>query len=245
MASSISSLLQISASGLLARMTDLDTVSNNLANLYSNGYKASRLNFQELLNEKNQINGTQSRSTQRLMSQGAIRTSTNSLDMALQGDGYFAVQLQDGRIGYTRDGAFQLDASGAIVDQNGRPLVWNGQVPADATKIEVKNDGTVIAMVNDAWQTVGQIGLNKFANPSGLQTYGDNILLETEVSGPVQSGAANTQGFAQVVGYALEGSNVNMANELTRMINLQKEFSMSIKALQQSDSMIELAVRMR
>jgi len=235
-------------SGMLARLLDLDIVSNNLANFNTIGFKASRSNFQELLTVAEAVvnpTGVQLRSTQRLTSQGALKESENPLDLAISGEGLFAVTLPDGRTAYTRDGQFTLDAARNIVTASGYPLVWEGALPEDAADIHVNPDGAVMVLQGDTWAQVGTIALSRFANPDGLQGIGQNLWLETEVSGQVQTGAPGSELFGPILGNALEQSNVNLASEMTRLISLQRSFELSLRSFQSTDEMISQAIHMR
>lgn len=241
---SINHILAVSRSGMLTQLLDLDMVSNNLANVNTNAYKSNRSNFQELLSAQNK-NGVQLRATQMLMSQGSLVASDDDLDMAIDGSGYFSVTLPDGRTAYSRDGGFTQDSEGQIVNADGYPLVWDGSIPEDATDIHVNQDGSVMVMQNNEWTQVGTVEITTFDNPNGLQIYGNNLFLETELSGTALTGAANSEGYGKIVGNALESSNVNVANEITQMITLQRSYQMSVRAFQTTDTMIQQAIRMR
>jgi flagellar basal-body rod protein FlgG len=243
MSTTFTQLLEISRSGIVGRMLDLDSVSHNLANIYTNGYKSSRVNFQELLSKN--LNGVTTSSTQKMMEQGLIQTSDRALDLAIDGQGFFAIQLPDGRTAYTRDGAFQRDSAGRIVTEEGFPLIWQGQLPAETAEIEIDRAGNVRARVGQTWTQAGTIGLTRFPNPLGLNAYGNNLWLEAPASGRPQAGAANTTNYGQIISFALEKSNVNMAAEMTHMMMLQRNFEVSIKALQQSDQMMSQAILLR
>jgi flagellar basal-body rod protein FlgG len=251
MPSNFTQILQSSRTAMTAFWLKLDTVGNNISNLTTPGYKASRANFQELYNDKIQAepylrdNGARVRATQTLTEQGRIRQTGNPLDLAINGEGYFAVKLPDGRTAYTRDGVFYLDKDRKIVNSAGCPLVWQGQIPQDATNVHVNPDGTVMTLVNGVWNQAGQIQINRFANVSGLTAYGNDLLLATDVSGAAQAGNPNAQGFGVIMGEALEDSNVNMAEEYTQMIVAQRAFQTSLRTFQQTDNMLSGAIHMR
>ncbi len=244
MSSSINQILAVARSGMLTQLLDLDMVSNNLANVSTTAYKSNRSNFQELLTAQNK-NGVQLRSTQMLMEQGSLKTSDDDYDMAIDGYGYFSITLPDGRTAYSRDGDFTKDSEGRIVNADGYPLVWDGAIPEDATDVHVNSDGSVMVMQNNEWTQVGTVQITTFDNPNGLQIYGNNLFLETALSGAAQTGAANTEGFGTIIGNALESSNVNIADEITQMITLQRSYQMSVRAFQTTDTMIQQAIRMR
>ncbi len=237
-------LLHVTRSGMLSRLEALDVTSNNLANVNTVGYKRGRANFQELLNDQMQ-GGARIRATQNLMEQGGLQATENPLDLAIQGTGFFQITLPDGRTGYTRDGQFFMDANRDLVTADGFPLVWNGAIPEDAEDVYVNPDGTVMALQNDTWNEVGTIELARFANPTGLQNYGQNLWLETDNSGAAEVGAPNTDGYGQIFGGAVETSNVSLAEEMTSLTTLQRGFQMSLKIFQQTDTMLSEAINMR
>jgi flagellar basal-body rod protein FlgG len=244
MPSSITQILHINRSGMLARLLDLDVVSNNLANVNTTGFKGARSNFQELLDAANR-NGVYLRSTQKFMQQGPLQVTGAPLDLAISGEGFFAVQLPDGRTAYTRDGQFTLDANRQIVNTSGMRLVWQGQIPADATAVSVRANGDVFVQQGDAWNRAGNIQLYRFPNVDGLQGYGMNQWLETEVSGAAVAGTPSAGGYGEMVAGSLERSNVNMASEMTQIISLQRSFEMSLRTFQQTDTMLYQAIHMR
>ncbi len=245
MPASLFHTLNISRQDMLTRLTDLDVTSSNLANVNTAGYKANRSNFQELLNQQVK-EGTQMRATQLLTMQGSLRNSTNPLDWAIQGEGFFSVTLPDGGTGYTRDGQFSLDADRNLVTASGYPLIWNGEIPEGTTSINISPDGTVTALdAAGAGTEAGAVELTRFPNPTGLTGNGDNIWLESEASGAAQTGAPGTENFGAISAYRIEQSNVNMAQELTHLMTLQRAFSMSLKVFEQTDMMISQAINLR
>jgi flagellar basal-body rod protein FlgG len=241
---SFTGILNITRNSMLARLLDLDVRSHNLSNIQTSGYKSTRMNFQETL-EAEQAGGVQISSTQRAMDQGSIRKTNNPLDMAIGGEGFFSVTLPGGETGYTRDGQFQLDANRQIVSPSGLPLVWEGQIPEGATSVHANPNGSIVALVGDTWTAAGQVQLTRFPNPSGLESFGQNVYLETEVSGTPQTGKPAEDGFGQIIGSALEGSNVNLADEMTSIIALERSFQMSVRAFQSTDQMMGQAIHMR
>lgn len=244
MPSNLGQILHIARSGMLARLLDLDQVSHNLANINTTGFKSSRSNFQEML-EARGLNGTQLRATQRFMDQGALRETGSPLDLAINGVGFFAVTLPDGRTAYTRDGQFNLDAGRRIVTANGFPLVWDGQIPEDAAEIAVYPDGAVSVLQGETWNQAGTIQLSRFPNPTAMEGYGSNLWLASGPSGAAEAGAADADGYGQIVGRALESSNVSIANEMSQMVALQRSFQMSLRTFQQTDEMMSQAIHMR
>lgn len=245
MATTLFGTLNISRQDILSRLKDLDVTSNNLANVNTAGFKSNRSNFQEMLNK--QINeGTRVANTQLMPMQGTLTDSTNPLDWAIEGDGFFSVKLPNGDTGYTRNGEFALDTNRAIVNANGYPLIWNGTVPANAAEVSVKSDGTVTALDANGQSTdIGTVQLTTFSNPSGLTGYGDSVWLASVSSGTAQTGAPGAQNFGTLVSHKVEQSNVDLSRELTRLMTLQRSFSMSMSALQQTDTMISEAINLR
>ncbi|PKO15761.1 MAG: hypothetical protein CVU39_09565 [Chloroflexi bacterium HGW-Chloroflexi-10] len=237
--------LNVSKQDMLSRLLDLDVVSNNLANVNTIGYKATRGNFQELLAAASQKNGAILSSTQALMQQGSLSTTGNFMDWAIQGEGFFAVRLEDGTTAYTRDGHFMLDANNTLVNGSGQPLVWNGTLPTGTTAVSVDSGGGVVALVNDEWQNVGTMQLTRFANPTGLSAFGQNLWLPNESSGAAQAGTPGQNGYGIVRSQTLEQSNVDLSQEMTRLMTLQRAFQMSTKVFQQTDTMINQAINLR
>jgi flagellar basal-body rod protein FlgG len=245
MASSLFHTLNISRQDILTHMLDLDATSGNLANVNTAGYKAARSNFQEMLDGQVK-QGSLLQASQLLTRQGTLRNSENSLDWAIQGEGFFSVTLPDGTLGYTRDGQFALDAERNLVTASGYPLVWDGAIEEGMTNVSVTAGGVVTATDADgAVVEVGNIQLTRFPNPSGLAINGDNILLETDSSGAAEAGDPGAENFGTLGAYRVENSNVDLAQELTRLITLQRALSMSLKAFQQTDTMITQAINLR
>lgn len=245
MSSSLFHTLNISRQDILSRLLDLDVVSNNLANMNTAGFKASRSNFQELLNQRT-LEGVTLASTQGLMQQGALRNSANPLDWAIQGEGFFQVRLPDGTIGYTRDGQFLLDSSRQLVTAAGYRLIWNGQIPDGTTDVYIQPDGSVQVTLQDGTRRIaGQVQLARFVNPSGLIAQGHNVWLASEASGAAQVGTPGAANFGMIAAHAVEQSNVDLSSEMTRLMSLQRAFQMSVRTFQQTDTMITQALNLR
>jgi flagellar basal-body rod protein FlgG len=245
MSSSLFHTLNISRQDILSRLLDLDVVSNNLANMNTAGFKASRPNFQELLNQRT-LEGVTLASTQGLMQQGALRNSANPLDWAIQGEGFFQVRLPDGTIGYTRDGQFLLDSSRQLVTAAGYRLIWNGQIPDGTTDVYIQPDGSVQVTLQDGTRRIaGQVQLARFVNPSGLIAQGHNVWLASEASGAAQVGTPGAANFGMIAAHAVEQSNVDLSSEMTRLMSLQRAFQMSVRTFQQTDTMIAQALNLR
>jgi flagellar basal-body rod protein FlgG len=250
--------LSISKTGLDAQQTQLDVISNNLANVSTNGFKRSRAVFEDLLYQNLQQPGAQSSqttqipsglqlgtgvrpvATERIHTQGNLTQTSNSLDVAIQGPGFFQVTMPDGTIAYTRDGSFQLNSSGQLVTANGYPVQPSITIPSNALSVTVGKDGvvTVTQPGNAAATTVGTVQLANFINIGGLQSMGDNLYLETGSSGTPTVGTPGQNGLGQLNQGYLETSNVNVVEELVLMIQTQRAYEINSKAVQTSDQML-------
>ena len=251
--------LWISKTGMEAQQTQLDTISNNLANVSTNGYKRSHAVFEDLMyqnlrqagansSEQNilptglQVGlGTRAVATARNFSQGNLQQSANPLDVAVRGNGFFELQMPDGTTGYTRDGSFQVSAQGQLVSNNGYPVQPGITIPAAAQSVTIGSDGTVsVTLPGQALpQSVGQLQLAGFVNPSGLEPKGQNIYAETAASGTPNAGAPGQNGLGPVQQGFVETSNVNVVEELVAMIQTQRAYELNSKAIQTSDQMLQ------
>lgn len=253
------SSLWISKTGLDAQQTQLDVISNNLANAGTNGFKRSRAVFEDLLyqtvsqpgassSQQSQLpaglqvgTGVRPVATARLFTQGNLQQTGNPLDLAVNGQGFFQVQLPDGTTGYTRDGSFQVDANGALVTSNGFAISPAITIPAGAQSVTIAPDGTVSVVKAGTVTptTVGTLQLATFMNPAGLQAMGQNTYIETAASGTPTAGTPGTTGRGTLQqGYA-ETSNVNVVEELVSMIQTQRAYEINSKAIQTSDQMLQ------
>lgn len=250
--------LWIARTGLDAQQTQLDVISNNLANVSTNGFKKGRAVFEDLLYQTLRQPGAQSSqqtqiptglqlgtgvrpvSTARVFTQGNIQKTDNALDVGIQGDGFFQILLPDGTTGYTRDGAFQKDNQGQIVTAEGYPLQPNITIPATALTVTIGTDGTVsITQSGTAATTqIGNIQLANFINPAGLQSIGQNLFLETAASGTPTPNTPGTNGAGIVNQGYVETSNVNVAEELVTMIQTQRAYELNSKVVSTSDAML-------
>ena len=244
MASSLFQILNISRQDMLSRLLELDTTSNNLANINTIGYKRQRSNFQELL-QKAQLSGGFLASTQLMPDQGAFRNTGNALDLGIEGDGYFQMRTADGQLAYSRDGEFALDGALNIVNGSGQKLVWQGQIPAGAEAIQVEPNGTVMTRQGTVWTQAGRIQLARFTNASALLEKGKNLYLPSANSGAAQVGNPGTAPYGALQAGQLEQSNVDSAQEMTDMILLQRDFQISTRVFQTTDTMIQQAIQMR
>jgi flagellar basal-body rod protein FlgG len=251
--------LWISKTGMEAQQTQLDTISNNLANVSTNGYKRAHAVFEDLMyqnlrqagaNSSEQTTlptglqaglGTRAVATARNFSQGGLQQSSNLLDVAVRGSGFFEIQMPDGTNGYTRDGAFQVNAQGQLVTNNGYAVQPGITIPANAQSVTIANDGTVsVTLPGQALpQSVGQMQLASFINPAGLEPKGGNIYAETAASGSPNAGTPGQNGLGSLQQGFVETSNVNVVEELVQMIQTQRAYELNSKAIQTSDQMLQ------
>jgi flagellar basal-body rod protein FlgG len=251
--------LWISKTGMEAQQMQLDVISNNLANVSTNGFKRAHAVFEDLMyqnlrqvgantSEQNLLPtglqvglGVRTVATSRSFTQGSVQQSTNNLDVAIQGNGFFQVTMPDGSINYTRDGSFQVDAQGRLVTQTGLPIANGITVPAAASSVSIAPNGTVTAMLpgNTTPQPIGTIALASFVNPAGLEPRGQNLYAESAASGQANTGAPGANGLGQLMQGYLETSNVNVVQELVTMIQTQRAYEMNSKAVQTSDQMLQ------
>ncbi len=251
--------LWISKTGMEAQQMQLDAISNNLANVSTNGFKSQRQVFEDLMYQNLrqagaassdqtvlptglQVGlGTRAVATSRNFSQGNLQQSSNPFDLAVQGKGFFQVQLPDGTTGYTRDGSFQVSAQGQLVTNSGYTVQPGITIPATAQSVTIGSDGTVsVVLPSQALpQTVGQIQIAGFINPAGLEPKGGNIYGETAASGTPTPGTAGTNGLGTLQQGFVETSNVNVVEELVQMIQTQRSYELNSKAIQTSDQMLE------
>ena len=249
------------ATGMEAQQARIDAIANNLANVSTSGYKKQVPGFEDLFYETlaapGAVNaagvalptgaqvghGVRLGSVGRVHTQGDRVTTGRELDIAIDGDGYFQVELPTGETAYTRDGAFELDRDGNLVTRHGSLLLPNISVPVDATNLTVRNDGTISAVIagDSAPAELGQVQISRFANPAGLRAMGSNLFAVTEASGDAEIGQPGGEGFGSLSQGFLESSNVNMAEELVRMILAQRAFEVNSRVIQASDEMLQRA----
>lgn len=251
--------LHIARTGLDAQQTQLDVVSNNLANVSTTGYKKSRAVFEDLLYQTIRQAGAQSSqqtqlpsgfqlgvgvrtvATERLFEQGALQQTNNPLDVAINGRGFFQIQMPDGSLAYTRDGSFQTDNQGNLVTASGYALLPNMQIPANALITSIARDGIVSVTTpgNPTPTQLGQIQLATFINPAGLQSQGENLFIETAASGAPLPNNPGTDGMGVLNQAFIETSNVNVAEELVNMIISQRAYELNSRAITTSDQMLQ------
>jgi len=244
MCASLFQILSISSQTMNMKMDDLNNTSNSIANVNTTGYKNTRLNFQELLNETS-LAGIKTSSSQLLLNQGDLLSTGVSTDLAINGNGFFTITLPDGTTGYTRDGSFQLDKNNRLLTSDGNPVVIQGTIPATASEVTVDENGTIFALVDDEWVSSGTIQLTRFTNPGALINNGDNILIASKNSGTAQTGTPGSTNFGKIESGSLESSNVNLSDEIVHLITVQRSFQLASKAFQTTSDMIESAIRLR
>ena len=250
--------LWIAKTGMTAQQTQLDVISHNLANVSTTGFKRNNAVFEDLIyqnlrqvgantTEQNQLPtglhlglGVRTVATSRNFTQGSLQETKNSLDVAINGNGFFEVTMPDGTIGYTRDGSFQVDAQGRVVTSSGLPVANGITVPQGATSISISADGVVSAIVagNTQPQQLGSLAMSSFINPAGLEPVGQNLFKESAASGQPQQGTPGTNGLGFIKQGFLESSNINVVAELVNMIQTQRAYEMNSKAIQTSDQML-------
>lgn len=250
--------LWIAKTGLDAQQTNMSVISNNLSNVNTTGFKQDRAVFNDLIYQNMRQVGAQTSestelpsgltigtgvrvvATQKNHTQGNIVQTGNSLDMAIQGKGYFQVLHPDGNIVYSRDGTFSLSADGVVVTPNGHEIQPAMTVPTDSVSITVGSDGIVSALQagSNAPTQIGQIELAYFANPQGLEPIGENLFRESAASGGVNTAVPGTDSTGSLMQGALESSNVNVVEELVNMIETQRAYEMNSKAISTTDEML-------
>lgn len=251
--------LWIAKTGMEAQQTKLDAVANNLANVGTNGYKRAGVVFEDLMYQNLRQTGAsagegtvlptglqvglgvRAASTTRSFTQGNLTQSGNVYDLAIQGQGFFQVQMPDGTTAYTRDGAFQVDANGQLVTNAGDPVQPGITIPVTAQAVSIAKDGTVsVTLPGQAAPTVvGQLQTANFINPAGLAPRGGNLYTETAASGTPNVGAPNADGLGPLMQGFVEGSNVNVVEELVTMIATQRAYELNSKAISTSDQMLQ------
>ena len=257
--------LYTAATGMMAQEKNVEVISNNVANMRTTGFKRQTIHFQDLLYEHQRRAGspTSDQNTQvpagifigsgakvvatpRIMSQGNVSQTERTYDMAIRGEGFFRVQLPDGRIAFTRDGGFETDAQGRITTKEGYLVDPGITIPQNATSVAVAQDGQVTAMVpgNTTPQTLGQVTMSRFINKVGLESMGDNLFLETPGSGPAIDGTPNTEGFGNLQQGYLEESNVNAVTEIASMIQAQRAYELNSKIISGADQMLTATANM-
>ncbi len=217
--------LHIAATGMLAQQTNVEVISNNIANLSTTGLAA----------------------VYRISEQGNLSQTDNRFDLAIRGPGYFQIELPSGETAYTRDGTFGLSPQGEIVTADGFRVLPGVQIPNQARDVTINANGEVLVKLDGqaALQNVGQIQTAIFANEAGLEAIGDNLFLETPASGEVQAGVPGAPGFGNIMQGFVETSNVNVVSEITSLITAQRAYEMNSKVITASDEMLSTLARLR
>lgn len=250
--------MSTAASGMKSQQTNIDTIANNLANVNTAGFKKSRVEFQDLLYESvvptdrgsgladpTRIevgNGVKMVGTGKVFSQGLVEQTSNPLDLMIEGDGFFQVQLPDGTLAYTRDGSFKMDADRNIVTSAGYSIEPQIQIPLDATDISIARDGTISVLLEGDTSTVqdlGRIELARFPNVGGLTSRGGNLFQESPASGTPVIGFAGEDGMGEVASGYLEMSNVETVEELVSMISAQRAYELNSRTITVADEMLQ------
>ncbi len=251
----------ISATGMEAQRLNIDVISNNLANVNTNGFKKSRADFQELLYQTIKSPGAPSAdgtelptgiqvgmgvkpaAVQRMFKQGDFIATENPLDIVIEGDGFFQISMPEGDLAYTRAGAFKVDSEGRIVNSEGYPLEPAITLPSDTLQISITADGTVSVLQpgSETLSEIGSIELAQFINPGGLKSIGRNLYLQSGASGESTTANAGSDGLGTINQGFLELSNVNVVEEMVNMIASQRAYEMNAKVVKTSDEMLQMA----
>jgi flagellar basal-body rod protein FlgG len=258
--------LYIASTGMAAQERNVEIISNNIANMRTTGFKRQRAEFQDLLyqqflragsttSDQGTVapvgievgSGVKTAATPRVMSQGTVNPTEKDLDLAISGEGYFAVQLPDGRTGYTRDGSFDRSPDGLLVNVDGDQVQPGITIPDDANSISVSADGIVQAYIGTATTPtqLGQLQLYRFVNPSGLESVGENNFVETAASGAAQAGTPNSDGMGHLMQGYLEQANVNPVTEIADLIAAQRAYEMNARVISGADEMLSSVSQMR
>lgn len=254
--------LRTAATGMMAQQLRTEVIANNLANVNTTAFKRSRAHFEDLLYQTVQSpailagqdsnvvpaiqigRGTRLSAVQRLDSQGTIEQTSNPLDLAIEGDGFFQVQMANGQVAYTRDGSLGISDTGTLVTSDGYTVLPGVKIPTDATEISVSPTGvvSVVQGSNKAnVQELGRIELARFLNPAGLESLGENLYTETPASGQPITGYPQDEGFGRVLSGHLEGSNVEIVQEMVDMITAMRAYEINSKAIRNAEDMMQMA----
>lgn len=258
--------LNIAATGMLAQQLNVEVISNNIANMNTTAFQRRRAEFQDLLyQDLRQVGSTSSSSgtvvpagvqiglgvktaaVYRITQQGNLMSTENTLDLAIQGKGYFQVEMPSGETAYTRAGSFQLSPQGQIVTADGHRVEPGINIPQDAVDVTINASGEVLVTLdgNPTPSNVGQIQLATFANEAGLDPIGDNLLMETTASGAANTGVPGAPGYGTIQQGFLETSNVNVVSEITNLITAQRAYEMNSRVIETSDEMMTTLTQMR
>lgn len=249
--------LSIASTGMGSQQLSVEIIANNLANVSTVGFKKSRGEFEDLMYQTLKSPGATTGTgtlpvgiqlgsgvipvaVHRTFAQGEFQQTQNPLDIAIEGDGFFQVTLSDGSTAYTRAGSFSIDSEGNIVTADGYQLQPNLAIPANAEGITLLPTGVLSVQVAGAPQQIGTVELARFTNPAGLNSMGKNLYQVTDASGEAVTGTPGQEGFGTLLQGALEGSNVNIAEEMVNMIVAQRAYELNSKAIQTTDEMLAM-----
>jgi flagellar basal-body rod protein FlgG len=253
--------LQTAATGMMAQQTRVEVIANNLANVNTTGFKRSRAHFEDLLYQTVQEaqsvqtaetdvtqevqvgRGVRLAAVQRVESQGPLEQTGRPLDIAIEGDGFLQIQLPNGLQGYTRDGSLTISDQGSLVTNGGYAVLPGVSIPHDATRISISKSGVVAVEMADFGDLVevGRLELARFPNSPGLKALGENLYQETEASGPPTLGFPQEDGFGRLLQGTLEGSNVEIVQEMVDMITALRAYEINSKAIQSAEQMADIA----
>jgi len=258
--------LYIASTGMSAQERNVEVISNNIANMRTTGFKRQRAEFEDLLYQQITRAGSQTSdqgtmvpagleigsgvrtvSTPRVMSQGNVNITERELDVAIRGEGFFMVEMPDGRTAYTRDGSFERDADGTLVNSSGYPIDPGISIPGNATAVAIAPNGMVSAYLDNASSAtqLGQLQLARFVNKSGLESLGDNLFTETAASGPAQVGVPASDGNGNLLQNYLEMANVNSVTEIADLIAAQRAYEMNARVISGADEMMQATSQLR
>lgn len=250
--------LYSAATGMVSQQTNLDVISNNLANVNTSGFKKSKIEFQDLIYQNSKLagsevgggnqvptgiqigHGSRVMATSKIFTTGDVSHTGSQLDVAIDGAGFFEVVMPDGSQAFTRDGAFKMDSTGRLVTSDGLALQGGITIPPGTTEITIAPTGEVSARTPGGLQTFN-MNLVRFANPSGLESIGRNLYKETPASGAAQQGQPGTDGFGTLAQNYLEMSNVKVVEEMVNMIVAQRAYEVNSKAVQTADDMLQIS----
>jgi len=258
--------LYIASTGMSAQERNVEVISNNIANMRTTGFKRQRAEFEDLLYQQITRAGSQTSdqgtmvpagleigsgvrtvSTPRVMSQGNVNITERELDVAIRGEGFFMVEMPDGRTAYTRDGSFERDADGTLVNSSGYPIDPGISIPGNATAVAIAPNGMVSAYLDNASSAtqLGQLQLARFVNKSGLESLGDNLFTETAASDPAQVGVPASDGNGNLLQNYLEMANVNSVTEIADLIAAQRAYEMNARVISGADEMMQATSQLR
>jgi flagellar basal-body rod protein FlgG len=252
----------IAASGMEAQQARSDNIANNMANVNTTAFKKGVTHFEDMLYQTLQSPGSDTNNTvlpvgiqmgtgvrmasaSKVFTQGPLESASSDLDLAIEGRGFFQVQLKDGTTAYTRDGHFSMDGNGKVVTNDGLEVIGFPSLDTNATSITIGADGSVNVFVDGESVNKGTIQIARVPNPEGLAYMGNNLYLETVGSGTPQTGTPGDQNFGNVAQHYLEGSNVEIVNEMVDLIAAQRAYELNSKSVKTADEMLRMAANLK